>query len=312
MPVRFKRKNTRRRARPRRGRPRTLYRKRTTRAVKSFPRQIQSATYLPKSRLIKFRDVRQYILVDDAGDVSTGALPPSMLVGANNPRKFVHSQQGNWGQTNLGSKGAAVPNLATWISDIVPTSSATAQYLNGSCLGAKITVTACPMPTANEADDYQDIITMHLQKNTRGGNWIGKSISQTFNGELVSETPQVKSANMYLNHGGTPRGASITMFYSFRKMNNQPGRQNQNIFHYDSDPAEKDFFSLCFLPGDSNKYGLASPYIRLPPLRVTVNISYIVNCFEPNNRLGGSLNEGTELTSIPNVFQAMSLAKGIP
>jgi len=220
----------------------------------------------------------------------------AMDLGANNPRKFIHAKQGSWGETNLGAKGVAVPGLTKWISNQVPTSSSTADYLNGSVLGCKVTVTACPMPTAGGEDDYQDITTMHVQKNTRGGNWQGKSISQTFNGELVSETPLVKSATLYTNKGGTPRGASITTFYSFKKMNNNPGRAANNVFWADTDPSEKDFINICFLPGDSTTYGWASPYIRCPPIRVTINISYIVNVFEPNTALGMGINDGNDLS----------------
>lgn len=272
--------------------------------IRSYPRQIQNAAYLPKSRLVKFTDFRSYVVTDDAFNTH-GALPPVLEIGANNPRKFIHSTQGTWDAASLTSKGTAVPGISTWVTDSSPTSTATAPYMNASALSARVTITACPLPSVSsegaEHDSYQDVIKLCVQNNTRNGMFANRNITDSFNSEIVSQTPYVRTANMYYNANGTPRGATCSINYSFKKQNaGRPMLNSANFFAADTDPAEKDFINVALLPTHSMKYGLTTlGGVRLPNIRVEVKISYIVLLSEPNGHVGLSdLNAGNNLSNI--------------
>lgn len=270
-------------------------------SVSSVPRQIQNATYMPKNRLIRFSGYRSFI-VKDAGFDGGGALPPVLEVGANNPRKFIHSTQGTWNSNSLGAKGVAVAGLSQWVTDKIPHANATASYLNGQTLSCRLTVTAVPLPMSGDEDQHQDTIKMCVQNNTRGGNMVGKNISQQFNSEVASQTVGMRTANMYVNPNGNPRGATIVINYNYKKQNAGVGSQVFNSFWADTDPSEKDFINIAFLPGDSNAYGLtAGGFTRLPDIRVEVKISYIVLLSEPNTAIQSTeLNSGVDLPAIPS------------
>ena len=94
--------------------------------------------------------------------------------------------------------------------------------------------------------------------------------------------PMVRTGNVYLNHGGTPRGCTLSMNYSFAKNNADPGKQHENLFYADTSPLEKDIATLIMLPGDSNAYGILGN--RNPPMRVELKVSYIVLLSEPTTR----------------------------
>ena len=276
--------------------------RRNRKMVSSFPRQIQNATYMPKNRLIRFSGYRSFIVKDSAFN-GTGALPPVLEVGANNPRKFIHSTQGTWNSNSLGGKGVAVAGLAQWISDKVPGATTTSSYLNGQALSCRLTVTAVPLPMSGDEDEHQDTIKMCVQNNTRGGNMNNKNISIGFNSEVASQTVGMKTANLYVNPNGAPRGATISCNYSYKKQNAGLASQAHNYFWTDTDPAEKDFLNVAFLPGDSNGYGLTSAgFTRLPDIRVEVKISYIVLLSEPNTAIQNSeLNAGLDLSKVPQL-----------
>lgn len=272
--------------------------------VRSYPRQIQNAAYLPKSRLVKFTDFRSYVVTDE-GFNTTGAVPPCLEIAANNPRKFIHSTQGTWDAASLTSKGNGVPGITTWVTNKAPTSSDTAPYINASCLSARVVITATPIPTQptedNEADTFQDVIKLCVQNNTRNGMFHNRNITDGFNSEIVSQTPYVRTANLYYNHNGTPRGATVSLNYSFKKQNQgRPLLTSSNFFHADTDPSEKDFINIALLPTHSQKYGLHTlGGVRLPNIRVEIKISYIVLLSEPNGHISlAELNNGMNLGTI--------------
>jgi len=273
------------------------YRGKKKNKIVSFPRQIQNATYMPKNRLVKFSGFRSFIVHDDEG--VTAAYCPVLEIASNNPRKLIHNTQGTWDSNSLDGKGAAVAGLSQWVTNKAPTSSATGSYLNAQALSCRVTITAIPCPQgAVTADHSQDTIKMCVQNNTRGGNMLNKAISQTFNSEICSQTVGMKTCNLYTNHHGNPRGGSISMNYSFKKQNAGVGVGLHNTFWYDTDPTEKDFINVAFLPGDSKGYGLTGT--RLPDLRVEVKVSYIVLLSEPNTAIDMSeLNAGLDLPRIP-------------
>lgn len=281
--------------------------KRAKKRVRSYPRQIQNAAYLPKSRLVKFTDFRSYVVTDDGFNAS-GALPPVLEVASNNPRRFIHSTQGTWDAASLSAKGVAVPGIANWVTDQIPSSSAIAPYLNASALSMKLVVTAVPIPTTApdgaQADEFQDVSKLCVQNNTRNGMFANRNITNAFNSEVVSQTPYVKTANMYYNAHGTPRGATITQHYSFKKANaGRPLLNSANFFNADTDPLERDYTNISILPCHSQKYSLSSlGGTRMANHRVTISVSYIVLLSEPNGHVStNDSNTGINLANVPTV-----------
>lgn len=289
----FKRKYTKR--------PRNTKRtqQRAKKQVSSFPRQIQNAAYIPKSRLVKFTDYRSYI-VKDTGGGTTFSYPPLLQVGLNDPTKFIESSQGTWDATSMGAKGAAVPGITRWLANKVPGTTSTADYLTASCIGAKLDISVVPIaqPVADQAS-YQQIAKVALANQTRAGHLKGRVVDATLNAERVSQMPMVRTANIYLNSGGTPRGATLSLKYSFKKNNALPGKQHENLFYADTSPLEKDIGTLIILPGDTNGYGVTGT--KVMPCRVEVRVSYIVALSEPNTHIGMALNDGLSLVDIPSL-----------
>ena len=264
--------------------------------VRSFPRQIQNAAYIPKSRLVKFTDYRSFT-VKDTGGGTTYSYPPLIQCGLNDPTKFIESTQGTWDKTSMDAKGPAVPGIARWLSNKVPGTTSTADYLTGTCLGCKLDVTVTPIAQATtDQASYQQIAKVVLANQTRSGHLKGRVVDSTLNAERVSQMPMVRTANIYLNSGGTPRGASLSLKYSFRRNNAAPGKQSENQFYADTSPLEKDIGTLVILPSDTNAYGVTGT--KVMPCRVDVRVSYIVLLTEPNTHIGQAMNDGNSLVGI--------------
>lgn len=291
--------------------------KRVTRApskkVKSHPEQIQSATYIPKSRLLRFSDYRSFNVTDNAigapGSGHAGANFPNMEFSANAPNVFISNKTGYWANVSLNKKGGAVPGIPAWVTRNDGVGSA--PYREAQCLSSKITVTAVPVHQAASATTgaEQDVVKMILHKSTSPNTFHNKIIDDDMNAETASQQMGSRSANLYLNQNGTPRGATLKGFYSYKKMNNALGSGSKNYFHANNadgsiaPPAERDYWNLVFLPGNSSIYGVAATGgVRLPELRVSVKIEYICLLSEPNTGLMGfGINDGNDLVETVTV-----------
>lgn len=279
--------------------------RRNRKQVKSFPKQLQNSQYVPANRLVKFTDFRSYI-VNDTGGTTTASYPPLIQLGLNDPTKFIESVQGDWKSNNLGAKGAAVPGLTKWLSNKIPGTTSTADYLTASCLGAKLDVTVVPIaPAADEIGNFQQTFKAVLANQTRLGHLKGRPVDTSFNVEMVSQIPMLKTANCYLNSGGTPRGASLSLRYSFKKNNANMGKQAENIFYADTSPDERDIATLVLMPGDSNGYGIGGT--KIPQCKVEIRISYIVLLSEVNTHIGQGINDGNNLSEIAQQFSQLSV-----
>ncbi|AXQ65509.1 MAG: hypothetical protein [Circular genetic element sp.] len=279
----------------------TRYRRGKKKQVRSYPKQLQNANYVPSNRLVKFTDYRSYIVIDDGGTVVPPAShPPLLQVGLNDPTKFIESTQGTWKSNSLLAKGSAVPGIQRWLSNKVPGTTSTADYLTGSCLGARLTVTAVPLPIdVDDMTNYQQVIQVSLANQTRAGHLKGRSVDLTLNCERVSQMPMVRKANCYLNSGGTPRGCTLSMNYSFKKNNAAPGKQTENLFYADTSPLEKDIASILCLPGDTTSYSnIPGIGVAIPPMRIEIRVSYIVQLSEVNTHIGQGINDGNALSNI--------------
>lgn len=285
--------------------------------VSSIPKQIQCANYIPKNRLIKFQDFRSFILTDNT-NVQVGqayhALCPNLQLGANNPTQAyigsggVIGSTGSWYSQSADpsngviSKGNAVPNLASWVT--AQDGSGDGQYRCAQVLGARLEISCVPL-ASDTSTTKQDVTKLCVQVASMGDAYKDKRVSSDFNSEKISQLSGTKTANIYSNYGGTPRGASISMNYSYKKMNATLGRSANNTFQNDASPGEKDYFNVSLLPCENASYGIGATATdagsgRIPKMRVSVKVSYICLLSEPNNTtIGIANNIGTQLPSIP-------------
>lgn len=280
--------------------------KKNKKSVYSFPRQIQSATYIPKNRLIRFTETRSYIVNDTQGLLYS--YPPNRTFGANDPN-FAFNQvykNGEWLPVHIAGRGPAVHGIPDWVclNTGVPKEGSRGYYKQAQALSSKIVVSAVPLPEADGSDGRQDAVVMCLSKTCDKdvhSYAYDKPISETHNAVIAKERYYTKSANLYRNNNGTPRGATISMTYSWAKMN-AGNTRDHNIFHTDGTPGQSDTYVLAFFPAYSQDYGTGGT--RLPQMRVVVKMSYIVLLSEPNTRnvytnVGNDLGEPAR---IPDMF----------
>ena len=268
------------------------YRRKQGRGVRSHPQQIQSASFVPQSRLVRFTDTRQFVVGDSEGLINS--YPPTKSFPANDPTQTFRTtyDNGDWSSVSLGAKGAAVPAIANWV--IKADGSGSGVYRQASALSAKIKITVTPLAKDGSADSYQDCAQVVLQRSTGIGTlWHNQAVSAEFNGETLKQLPQTKGAMVYLNHGGTPRGCTISDSYTFAKAN--AIRPSVNVFTQDGMvTGERDTWQFAILPGYSAKYGNVTGGTRLPDMRVEIQISYVVALTEVATAKS-YLNEGIDL-----------------
>jgi len=280
------------------------YRKRQGRAVRSHPKQIQSASWVPQRRLVLFTDTRVWSLKDNEGTLSS--FPPTRAFPCNDPTTAFTEvyKNGTWSAVSLTAKGAGVPAIAKWVTNVNGTG--TGDYRAASAISAKIQVTVTPMPRDGTADTYQDCAQVILQRSTGLGTvFHNQVVSNTFNAEVTKQLPFTKSAMIYSNFGGTPRGCTISDSYSFSSMNALKTAA-QNIFCLDGlVTSERDTWCLAILPGDSAGYGSGGN--RITDMRVEVKISYVVALSEPSTNFS-QLNEGIALGGGIASFAGLGLA----
>lgn len=293
--------------------------------VFSFPKQIQCANTIPSNRLIKFSDFRSFILTDNVvKETSSGsgiykAVIPNLQCGANDPtRAFIGAggyvgSTGSWysqsanPSTGVISKGYAVPNIPQWLTN--QNGEGSGMYRTGQVLGARIKVSCVPLPSSISTD-VQDVSKLCLQVSTLGDTYKDQFITDEFNSEKISQLSGMKTANVYSNLNGAPRGGTLYCNYSYKKMNATMGREANNTFQVNASPGEKDFFNILLLPCENARYGTGSTSTvpgtgRMPKMRVSVKISYICLLSEPNNTtIGLGDNKGTDLSATAQVISS--------
>lgn len=288
--------------------------------VHSFPRQIQSSTYVQPSRLVRFSDTRSFI-VEDNGIVEVvgadKAVVPALQISANAPTDaFTAISTGTWWPSDMGAKGVAVHGLAQWITKADGTNgleSISAAYRTAQCLSSKIVVSAYPLPSADGADALQDCAKLVLQKSTAASAMQSKQISQTFNVATTAEMPFLKGALTYRNPGGTPRGCTLSGSYSYKRMNSGPASMSKNLFSYDQTPAERDYWNIALLPADSQAYASVdsngdTTATRMCKHRIEIKLDYIVALSEPQTNVVRS-NVGDDLGGGPSLPSARTVAE---
>lgn len=278
------------------------------RKYKSHPKQIQASTYIPKTRVISFSDYRTFVVDDNQGLVNS--YPPTRTFTCNDPTQTFATAylNGDWMNTSLTAKTQQIPGLADWVCENtgLPATGTRGMYKQAQALSSKITITAVPCPEQDSqgADSVQDTVKMILTKTTEPASksiYYNVPISATNNAEVNSQRPYTTTALLYRNHGGTPRGGTVSQKYSYKAMNAGNIRTN-NIFHANGTTAQQDTWCLQFAPIFSSKYGNVSGGTRLPQLKVSVKISYYVLLSEPSTILATPrTNEGLAIPDFATV-----------
>jgi len=274
-------------------------RKRTTYRRKKYPGKrspfsaIQSATFIPKIKKIKFSV--HFNLSNITGVLGgSSALLNRAYFYANSPFQpgDFHTahwilESGVWSRSALG--------LTTWCTNQNPPAGATGQYRQATCYGSRITVTAIPnQQSGSTSDTYADVTNLFVTKSTTNPwatrttiNQLGPERSTASNATVLAMLPNTKRAQLHTNPNGAPKGAKITMDYSYKAMNAIKTR-SQAMFAADTHPAEADFFGVALVQqrtGDSN-----------PLIDVNIKIDYFCLLGEPNTEfpMTGDIVEGTD------------------
>lgn len=269
------------------------YRRKQKAGVKSRPKQIQAASYVPSRRMVRFTETRSYVVEDSQGILSS--YPPGRSFPCNDPTQAftLVYKNGTWHETSLGGKPAGVAHVDRWVTDKLGAGGGA--YRTASAVSSTIKVNVTPLHRGEGSDAFQDMATVVLQRSTGVGNQFhDKAVSSSQNSEIYKQMPMTKSADIWTNPNGTPRGCCISDSYSFSKMNGLKGTA-QNIFASDGMvTTEHDAWCLTIQPGYSARYGNVTDGTKIPDCRVEVQITYVVALSEPSTGFA-QLNAGIDL-----------------
>lgn len=257
---------------------------------------------MPTQRKVLFQDTRSFLVKDEDGS----GKPIMQILQLNHPGNMwptggtPAARQGTWEATDYGAKGAAMPDVGTWVTNKDGTGEG--KYRTASVIGTKVTVTAVLVNAdLDEDDDKQGVSQLVVGKYTAASDIpVGVAPSTTFNADQMNRQPYTKTANLYRNFGGSPKGATITMNSKFTSLNAIRSRDS-NVFWHDAAPDELDFLCISILPCNKN-YGLpTSGKNRCGTFRVVVQIEAIARLSEPNTKHGIAAGEG-EGNIFPSFF----------
>lgn len=257
--------------------------------VSGRSKTIQSSSFLPKSRLIRFTERRTFQVLDNSAD----GVPPSMYFYANSPVKFYGTASGNTPQGSWKTDRSATDadNIGEFVTP--GDGSGNAPYRNGRVIGSSITVTATPNPTIATSDGHQDTTLVFLEKQTAVRD-ISTAVSAVYNQDSLAAHPNVKHGLMFTNPNGAPKGTSLRATYSAKSVN--PNATNTGLsFYQDTVPGEKDWYKITLMPSDLDGYALGSG-ATVPPTRIVVQVSYVCLLGEPNSK---TIQAGTSFPSFP-------------
>lgn len=299
--------------------PASRYRKKTKARSKGRATTIQSSTYVPKSKMVRFVETREYVVIDDQiKEGTTQPVCPSLSIPCNNPCLAWQTKRhatanghqpetsnqdtvaGDWKPASYVSDASvAMPNVSEWVSDnlggpalegVTVDGTGTAfysasRYRHAEVLSAAVTVSALPQPSNTAADPVQDSAVLVLQKSSsRFNHFIGRNqtIDRANNASIIGKMPYTTIGHTYTNLMGNPKGATVKMGYSFKAMNAGHGRAAANFFTLNSEPMEHDSFHIALMPRDPHSYMKVSPGSqRMAPHVVTVKLTYFVKLSEP-------------------------------
>jgi len=223
-----------------------------------------------------------------------------MAFNLNDPHSFWSAKQGTWTQTDfgtaggLGGKGAALPQLDRWITNVNATGTGLYRYME--CTKTKITISVYPIafqplqnlvPTsANMRAPIQGVTRMIFRKTTQADDIpFGVKPSLTLNADQSSRCPFTTSGDIYPNvNGGTPKGCTQTLKYSFKNLNRGTARATMNHSYLNAAPTEKDHAYMMLLPTNRNwnEGGLVSPINMCGKFRVVIKVEATLKLSEPN------------------------------
>jgi len=271
---------------------------RRSRAVRGYPKQLQTAGRLPKSRVVLFKDTRTFHVNDSEIDAEARPLPIHKQLCLNDPHHMWSEggkNQGTWTATDYGAKDDQMPGIKDWITNSDGTGNG--KYRAASCLGAKVTVSAVYVQETDvDPTVHQAVSKLIVQKQTQSQDApTGMPMGTHLNADFVCTQPYTKQATLYQNRAGVPKGGTITTNYSYKRMNALLGRANGNTFFANLAPAEKDWLSIWIMPTNTS---FSTSGERCGRFRVEISVEAIVKLSEPNTTITQTEGNGSILQSV--------------
>lgn len=278
---------------------------RRSRAVRGYPKQLQTAGRLPKSRVVLFKDTRTFHVNDQEINDQAYPLPIHKQLCLNDPHNMwpvTTKNQGEWIPTDYGKKDSSMPGLDEWVTP--SDGSGDAKYRVASCLGCKVSVSAVYVQESDvDPTVHQAVSKLIVQKQTMSqDSHTGTTPGTTFNADLLCTQPYTKQATLYQNLAGVPKGGTITTNYSYKRMNRLLGRANGNTFFSNLAPTEKDWLSIWIFPTNQS---FSTSGERCGRFRVEISVEAIVQLSEPNTLLQTTEGSGTILESVVHTANEM-------
>ena len=261
---------------------------------KNKGKTIQQSSYIPKTKLLRFDDVRSYTCTDDATITLDGALHPvvmSRTLSANDPTQAYPGGssyvQGDWSNNAMGTEYASVQGLAKWLAyeNGAPKPDNLGQYCSASVVGCDVTVTATPI--VNGGDFGSQLFTrVFLQCKTRQdrvdfAGWA-RPLTEYDNADMTAKEIMTVEGCTKTNPNGDPKGCTLNYSYKFKNLNTTKDMTSNN-FTLNTSPLEKDWFNLVFMPQDTKAYAsgaVVEDFVRCPSHYVTIKMSYVIKLSE--------------------------------
>lgn len=265
----------------------------------------------PKSRLVLLTDRREYSVWDNEnGTVGQGTafpIPPQFIMRLNDPLNFWPKDdavqedhiRGTWTRSDYSDNTVrALPNLDHWLcnSDGNPDDAGSlGAYRQGNVISAKVTITGKShdhtFQIANQGTTVQSRVAVQTRKVTQLKDieqGLQETPSATYNHLQQGGLPGTKTTySQTPQYGGdTWKTGAFThvIKYSFANMNKgRKAMDNRNIVTNDTQPAEKDFLKLSFMPTEKD---YAATNHKVPKMRVTIKVEMVLACTEPSMKAG--------------------------
>lgn len=185
------------------------------------------------------------------------------------------------------------------VESTVPTADI-GKYRHALVSKAIVTITAVPdgyVPDEMGTSKYATESLLTCTKSTMpASEFYGTGVATQFydsvwmgqNGQTFAQRPLTKQMVIKYYEGTAPKGARITHSYNAAKMNSSMSPAAQH-FYADTDPAEKDYLHVSYLPLRCDQS------LQPPPTRFSINIRYTVKFSEPGSMIAHGGGGGMQL-----------------
>jgi hypothetical protein len=247
---------------------------RANRATASFTtRAIQSASFIPRTTMVRFTLRRTFNVTPTAG------VPMRIAHYANSAYAPWFDSLGTW-QVQNGNLTDSCNKLSEWLDKNTPVAPNTAKYREGAVVSSSIVCNVKPNPasaTTHATHLTEAVVLLHAA--TASSDWPTSNIDhQTHNAEILSRMPHTKKGKTSVGWNGNHIGCKLSMDYNFKQFNYGKTMSDAS-FRNDAYPNEKDFFDLAIYPRDVAQFLTGDTLVEHS---VDILLTYNVRLWEPN------------------------------